>query len=92
MVCRDTQFFPSLATQSSACSLSCSWGSQAGLHISGSVALAELLASPPSGLSQVSTVQQEGWWGHGASMAYWFDEHSRNLSGNWANGLSCMIG
>ncbi|CAG5980531.1 unnamed protein product [Menidia menidia] len=58
-VCRDTQFFPSPASQSSACSLSCSWGSQVGLRISGNVALAELLASPPSGLWQVSTVQQE---------------------------------
>lgn len=84
----DTQFFPSLAIQPSACSLSCSWGSQVGLHISGSVALAGCLASPSMGLSQVSTVQQEGGWGHGASMAYWLDEHSRILSGHRANGLS----
>lgn len=86
----DTQFFPSLALQPWACSLSCSWGSQVGLHISGSVALVGCLASPSMGLSQVSTVQQEGGSGvgNGASMAHWLDEHSTILSGHWANGLS----
>lgn len=57
----DTQFFPSPALQPWACSLSCSWGSQAAVHISGSAALAECLASPSLGLSQVSTVQSVGW-------------------------------
>lgn len=83
----DTQFFPSLALQPWACSLSCSWGRQVGLHISGSVALAGCLASLSMGLSQVSTVKQEDGWGHGASTAHMLDEQHSIVIGHWANGM-----
>lgn len=69
--CRDTRCFLSPATRASACSLSCSWGSQAALRISGSVTPAGALASPPMSLTQVSTVRLKGWWEHDACVARW---------------------
>uniref|UniRef100_A0A8C7ZEN1 POZ/BTB and AT hook containing zinc finger 1 n=1 Tax=Oryzias sinensis TaxID=183150 RepID=A0A8C7ZEN1_9TELE len=55
--CRVTRSSLSPATRASACSLSCSWGSQAALRISGSVTPAGGLASPPMSRTQVSTVR-----------------------------------